>query len=271
MRHHRTILRSVAPTVKTYISVTETPGIGASQEQLEMLYTRYHYAAQYCEDKDVLEVACGAGQGLGYLATGAKTVVGGDYTEASLTHAYRHYAATLPLLRFDARHLPFRSASFDVVIIYEALYYFEDPGRCLNECRRVLRTDGVLIVCTVNKEWPDFNPSPMSTQYFSACELEALLAKSQFDTELRAAFPVATRTVSSRLKRLAVKCHLMPKTMKGKQLLKRVFFGPLSPLPPEVHDGMAPYHPPVKILSTSPVPHFKVLYAVARPQPQPQQ
>lgn len=64
-----------------YGDVTETPDTKASSEQLTRLYTRYRFASEFCKDKDVLEVACGAGLGLGYLARFAKRVVGGDYDE----------------------------------------------------------------------------------------------------------------------------------------------------------------------------------------------
>jgi len=57
-----------------YTTVTEMPGLKASREQLAMLYTRYAFAAKFCDGKDVLEVGCGAGQGLGYLATKARKV-----------------------------------------------------------------------------------------------------------------------------------------------------------------------------------------------------
>jgi cyclopropane fatty-acyl-phospholipid synthase-like methyltransferase len=51
-----------------YIHVTEIPGNKASAEQIERLYHRYHFASAFCQGKEVLEVACGAGMGLGYLA-----------------------------------------------------------------------------------------------------------------------------------------------------------------------------------------------------------
>jgi 2-polyprenyl-3-methyl-5-hydroxy-6-metoxy-1,4-benzoquinol methylase len=69
----------LSPLATDYCTVTELPGSNATKEQLARLYHRYHFAAGFCEGKDVLEVACGAGQGLGYLARKAKSVVGGDY------------------------------------------------------------------------------------------------------------------------------------------------------------------------------------------------
>lgn len=232
-----------------------------------MLYTRYAYAAKFCEGKNVLEVACGAGQGLGHLAKRARRVVGGDHTENLVRGAQRYYRGQVPLLRLDAHALPFRDSSFDVVLLYEAIYYLVHPERFLAECRRVLRERGTLLICTVNKKWVDFNPSPFSTRYFSASELSALLRKHRFQAELYGAFPVERASIKdllvSLIKRIAVMLNLIPRTMKGKEVLKRIFLGPLSPIPAEVHEAMAPYFPPVPIRDHTPASNFKVLFAIA--------
>ncbi len=254
----------------SYTTITETPGVGASREQLSMLYTRYRFAASFCKGKEVLEVACGAGQGLGYLARVAERVVGGDIDETNLRCAGERYRErpNVAIRKMDAHRLPFEGNSFDVILLYEAIYYLEHPDRFLEECRRVLRDQGMLLICTINKDWPDFNPSPFSTKYFSSRELIELLERHQFDVELYAAFPVAMKStkeqIVSMLKQTAVALHLIPKTMKGKEMLKRIFFGKLSPLPPEVEEGMAEYAPPMPIFSDSSEGDYKVLYAVAR-------
>ena len=72
--------------VADYSIVTEIPGIGASREQIERFYQRYHFARQFCKEKDVLELACGAGQGLGYLAAKANSVIGADIDKKNLEH-----------------------------------------------------------------------------------------------------------------------------------------------------------------------------------------
>ena len=63
-----------------------------------------------------------------------------------------------------------------------------------------------------------------------------------------------------------VSLHLIPKTMKGKEFLKRIFFGKLIPLPPEIKDGMSEFNPPVSIAHDTPNFEYKVIYAVARLQ-----
>ena len=40
-----------------YLTVTEMPGNRATRENLEMLYSRYKWASQFVQGKDVLEMA----------------------------------------------------------------------------------------------------------------------------------------------------------------------------------------------------------------------
>jgi len=255
--------------MRNYTIVTELPGGKASKEQLERLYHRYYFASQFCQGKDVLEVACGAGQGLGYLAKKAKRVVGGDICEDNLKFAREYYKdrQNIELKILDAHQLPFDNDSFDLVILYEAIYYLTNPEQFVKEAKRVLRKCGNVLICTANKDWCGFNPSPFSYKYFSAHDLFGLLKQNHFvDVALYGASPVKTKTVKNKIiswiKRIAVALNIIPKTMKGKELLKRIFCGELIALPPEVSDGMAEYTPPVTIPYDSPNFEYKVLYVV---------
>jgi len=250
-----------------YSQVTEIPGSRASGEQLQRLFSRYHFAKQYCESKDVLEVACGSGQGLGYIGSTARSITGGDFTQNLVQIAQRYYRGRIPLLRLDAHQLPFGDKSFDVVIFFEAIYYLKRPEDFLDECSRVLRGDGSLLVCTVNKDWSDFNPSSHSVEYFSAVELYKFLRQKFDSVELYGDFAVSLNSVADRIistiKRVAVAFKLIPKTMAGKELLKRIFFGRLVLLPDEIREGMCEYTQPFPISADSPNHHCKVLYARA--------
>ncbi len=55
----------------SFVSVTEKPGIRVTREGHRMLIARYAYAERSCAGRDALEVGCGAGMGLGLLATRA--------------------------------------------------------------------------------------------------------------------------------------------------------------------------------------------------------
>ena len=263
-------------TTGDYGIVTEQPGIRVSREAVEMMLSRYRFAAELADDKDVLEVACGAGQGLGYLARRARSVVGGDTTASLLRQVRATYGDAIPAVRLDAHHLPFRDDSFDLVLLNEAIYYLAEPDRFLKECARVLRPGGRVLIVTINREWKDFNPSPFSTRYPSACELGEWLEEAGFRARLWGAFEVAEEGLRSRgvslIKRSAVRLGVIPKSMKGKTLLKRLFLGRLSEYPAVVDDDCAEYVEPRPIdpagsRSQIPaprytVPQYKVLYAV---------
>ncbi len=250
-----------------YSTVTEVPGNKVTHEQMLRMYHRYRFACDYCEGKDVLEVACGAGLGLGLLAKRAKRVLGGDYTEKLLEEGARYYRGRIPLMCLDAHYLPFRSESFDVIILYEAIYYLNKPEMFISEVKRILRKNGILMIATVNKDWEEFNPSPYSTHYFSVPELEELFKKHDFRSEFYAAFPVSSKgmkaKVISEIRKIAVSLHLIPKTMRGKELLKKIFYGQLIPLKEEIEEGVFAYEPPTLISSKMPNFEYKIIYGIA--------
>jgi ubiquinone/menaquinone biosynthesis C-methylase UbiE len=251
-----------------YSIVAETPSDRVTTEALEMSYSRYRFARDFCAGGDVLEIGCGAGQGLGYLAKRARKVVGGDVTANLLRTARTHYGDAIPLIRLDAERLPFASASFDVVLLYEAIYYLNRPEAFLTECRRVLRPAGQLVVCTVNCEWQAFNPSPFSVRYFSASELAALLEQHGFRAELAAGFPESSDSFKTAVivtvKRAASSLRLIPHSMRGKRFLKRLFLGRLVPAWQEVEDGRVEYREPQPLNAQQDASQFKILYAVGR-------
>ncbi len=253
----------------SYSTVTELPGNEASGEQLRRLCTRYYFAGDFCVGKNVLEVACGGGQGLGYLADKASRVAAGDIDEEILKFPREYYKDRpgIEIKEFDAESFPFEDESFDVVIFYEAIYYLKNPEKFFQEARRVLRTGGKLILGTVNKDWSDFNPSPFSHKYYSVPELFNFLEENDFQNirffgDTKVSSENLKDKIVSLLKRIAVRLHLVPKTMKTKALLKRIFFGKLMSLPPEIKEGMCDYVPPVLIGREVNI-QYKVLLAVA--------
>jgi len=250
-----------------YTTVTEVTGGGMSHEQMTRMCTRYYFAANYCDGKDVLEVACGAGQGLGYLAKKARSVVGGDCTETLVECAQGHYRGRVDTPLLDAHKLPFKNDTFDVVILFEAIYYLTEQERFLDECKRILRPKGAILICMPNKEWSGFNKSPFSTRYFSASEMRSFLMQNGFDVELFGDCPIPAESVKDKLiaiiRKKAVDLHLIPKTMKGKESLKRIFFGKLTKQPAEIEEGMSQYCQPVQIKSDSSNPPYKVIFTVA--------
>ena len=217
---------SKAVRAPDFSGVTELPRQGATRMQMSMLRTRYGWAAQYTAGKDVLEVACGAGLGLGWLAEQARRVVAGDVDEKNcrIAREAARGQANIRVEWMDALELPFETDSFDVAVLFEAQYYLADLPRFLAEAERVLRPGGALLISTVNCEWSGFHPSFLHTRYWSAPELLQALGEAGFETHLCAGFPEGDRGGSqlrSRLKAAQRKSLAASSKSSGKQSAER--------------------------------------------------
>ena len=255
-----------------YSIITETPGVGATAEQLSAIYTRYHFAARHAAGKDVLEVACGVGNGLGYLARFARRVVGGDIEHSNVEIAQATYQAdsNVEIFNMDAHQLPFPDRSFDLVLLFEAVYYLDDARQFMSEAFRVLRPGGKLLLSAVHPSWPGFNPSPFSRQYYTSQELQNLARSADLVPTVYAGFAARPQTPLGNavgwLRRLAVKLRLVPRSMRGKTLLKRLFYGQLKPIPRIVDEFTGTLEPLRKVGPDTPEECFKFLYMEAQRQ-----
>jgi len=243
----------------------EIPGMKVTKEQLQIICNRYYFASQFVLDKQVLEVGCGAGLGLGYLARKAKRVIGGDYAEDNLRVAQQHYKGRVELTLLDAHNLPFKDNCLDVVVAMAVVIYLQ-LDRFLDECYRVLKRGGSLVFCTPNKEQPGFHRSPLSQNYLSVPELSALMNR-HFDARLFGAFPVrkGLPVIKSRdaiVAKVGKALALLPKGERIKGFLSRFLFG-TSVLKEEIEDGMVENIQLEPIPSGSPNFQYRVLYAIA--------
>jgi len=252
---------------KDFISVTEIAGDEVTREQVERLCNRYYWAGGYCPNMDVLEAACGTGQGLGFLAKHANSLEAGDFSESIFEIARRHYGDRVNLRQFDAQNMPFANHSKDIIILFEAIYYLPDAEQFIRECTRVLRPGGKVLIATANKDLFDFNPSPHSHKYYGVMEMQAAFSQYGFNTEFFGDTPVDTVSMRQKIlrpvKRLVVSLGLMPKSMAGKKLLKRFVFGNLVAMPAEIDENTSEYVEPNRIGSDSPDTRYKVIYCTA--------
>jgi SAM-dependent methyltransferase len=251
-----------------FSTITEQPEQGATRLQLAMLSTRYAWAAGHAANKDVAEVACGAGLGLGWLALMARTVEAGDLNDANCRIAQQTYSGRdkIHIQAMDALALPFPAASLDLLLLFEAIYYLPDAETFFEEARRVLRPGGTLLISTVNREWPGFNPSPFHTRYFSGSELKEALARKGFAANLSVGFPEHRGILDAlirKIRRAAVALNMIPNTMAGKAFLKRVFYGSLEQIPKELtpHGSAESLHAVSLNMDFS---IYRTLYAEAR-------
>lgn len=250
-----------------FTDVTEMAGEEISQEQLFRLANRYYWAADYAKDRDVIEVACGTGPGLGYLQKVAKSVRSGDFSPAMVGQVRKHYGERVHCEVFDAQEMPFEDRSADVILIFEALYYLPSAEKFLAECHRVLRPGGVVLVTNANSDLFDFNPSPHSHVYHGAKGLKDVFDQAGFRVDVFGSTPIAKvglkQKVLRPIKKIIVSANLMPKTMAGKRLLKRLVFGTPVEMPAEITAEMAEIEAPIPLDASKPSTEFKVIYCAA--------
>ena len=237
-----------------------------------MLYTRYITASRLTANKRVLEIGCGAGQGFGLLSATAKQLVGGDYSMALLRSARSHYDTRVPLVCLSADALPFKSASFDVVLCFEASYYVPDMERAFDDIARVLAPNGTVLFVNANPERADFIKSPHSVHYHSASEFRVALSRRGFAVEVTGAFPIdassdgmrtrVTSGLSSIARRTLEAVGLVPTTLRGRARLKRIVYRKLTKVPAELSPGFSELAR-LTPLDTGPQRGYKVLYVQA--------
>lgn len=116
-------------------------------------YHRYTMALSWVKGLDVLDAACGEGYGSNMLSSAAKSVTGVDIDNDAINHAKNHYQnSNLNFIESNVLSMEFPDNSFDVVVSFETLEHLGEQEELLNEFRRVLRPDGILIISTPDKK-----------------------------------------------------------------------------------------------------------------------
>jgi 2-polyprenyl-3-methyl-5-hydroxy-6-metoxy-1,4-benzoquinol methylase len=135
-----------------YISGELRPDEGAPFERVQSDVGKCLFAAQFSENKIVLDVACGSGHISSFLKRNARVVIGGDASKSAIRYASSHYRKDgLHFLLLDAQQLPFADNTFNLIVSMETIEHLPQYERFLIECHRVLKADGVFVCSTTNK------------------------------------------------------------------------------------------------------------------------
>jgi GT2 family glycosyltransferase/SAM-dependent methyltransferase len=157
---------------------------------------RYLWAAALVKGCRVLDVASGEGFGAAILAEAAASVVGIDIDERTVEHSRLNYSDERVRFQIgDALDLSqFEPDSFDAVVAFEVIEHLEDHQRLLDQIKRVLEPEGLLIMST-----PDRTAYTLATGHHNPFHTHEL-ARTEFSALLRSRFAhVATwgqRTVT---------------------------------------------------------------------------
>lgn len=142
---------------------------------------RYHYVLPLVAGKSVLDVACGEGYGSALMSQHATEVCGVDISAEAISHGRNAYPgrANLQLIEASCTQMPFEAARFDMVVSFETIEHILEQAAFLEEIKRVLKPDGVLILSCPNKaEYSDKRgfQNKFHVKELYRPELKALLA-----------------------------------------------------------------------------------------------
>jgi SAM-dependent methyltransferase len=117
-------------------------------EVIRFVSRNFYSSMSRCDIK-ILEVGCGTGANLWYLAKEGFHTTGVDGSHVGIRNAslrLEKEGLNAEIIRCDAMNLPFESATFDGVIDNECIYAntYGDSETILDEVRRVLKCRGVL-------------------------------------------------------------------------------------------------------------------------------
>lgn len=142
----------------------------------------YRFAEPHARGKRVLDFGCGSGYGAHLIAETAASVIGVDVADDAVAYARSHFVRdNLSYQRVSADgNLPFAEGSFDTVLSFQVLEHIREPARYLASIRRVLATNGKLVLATPDRSTrllPLQRPwNRWHVREYSATELEHLLS-----------------------------------------------------------------------------------------------
>jgi SAM-dependent methyltransferase len=186
---------------------------------------RYHFASRFVARRNVLDVACGSGYGSSILLSEGKasSVLGVDASLGVIPHIRRFTSEGLHFVIVRGNALPFPNASFEAVVSLETIEHLHDPLAFLAEVRRILCSDGVLVVSTpLNNSELRFHPAnPYHIREYSESEFHDLLRQffakvqlysqiTQFDYEPICA--LERTPLGARLRRVVA--EILPRTAR---------------------------------------------------------
>jgi len=129
------------------------PEVTGAEIHYEHLH-RYAFASQFVSGKKVLDLASGEGYGCFILSEKAQFVVGIEIDEKSVTHAQQAYPKkNIEFRKGSILNIPIEGEKiFDVIVCFEAIEHINEHDILIQEIKRLLKNDGLLIISTPNKQ-----------------------------------------------------------------------------------------------------------------------
>lgn len=119
---------------------------GNSESNRYSIQLYHHLASEVdIENKDVLEIGCGRGGGLSYIANNFSlaTAKGVDLSKRAIAFCNKYYKIKgLSFMQGDAQNLNIEDETSDVIFNVESSHRYPDMDAFLGEVKRILRPGG---------------------------------------------------------------------------------------------------------------------------------
>jgi len=132
----------------------------------------------------ILDIGCGDGVLLSLIKNAI--LYGIDLDQASLDYAAVKVNAKF--VRASAAKLPFQANFFDVVLATEIIEHLDQPEKLIQEAKRVLKSNGHLILTTPIKQSGQLTDQ-LHVREFSSKELDGLLKNYFYPVKLYCTHP----------------------------------------------------------------------------------
>jgi GT2 family glycosyltransferase/ubiquinone/menaquinone biosynthesis C-methylase UbiE len=158
------------------------PEVEDEQMKVEHIQ-RYLAIKNLVKNKTILDAATGDGYGAAILSESAEKVIAIDISETAISIAKNKYKNdNLVFQVASISEIPIQDNSIDFVVSFETIEHVdvEIQTRFINEVKRVLKDDGILIISTPNKKKysDDYNyKNPFHVKEFYLDEFKNFLSK----------------------------------------------------------------------------------------------
>lgn len=136
-----------------------------NQPRYRLAKERYHIASFYCENKAVMDIACNAGYGTGYLARVAEKVYGFDILPECIGYANEHWK--VPKTEFavgDILTLPVTNL-YNAVVSLETIEHLKTtPSESIILLKKHIESKGLLILSFPENEQSEPNITHQHTK-----------------------------------------------------------------------------------------------------------
>ncbi len=103
------------------------PKYEIGSQNFECHKKRYDFAIPFCEDKVVLDIACGTGYGATILEMATKFVIGVDKSMEAIKYANQYYKTKdNQFILSDAIEYLEKNKDYDIIICFETLEHLDD-------------------------------------------------------------------------------------------------------------------------------------------------